>query len=285
MIPPRELALSQARIHRARDNIKEFSEILDQYLTRCPGDLIVDIDEQGRGTIRVVRREPIPVQLPILLGEALQNLRAGLDNCLYAVAILDSGENPPPGATRLQWPITVTPKEWKDSKGRIQHLSLHLITALHRIQPFQAQNPDWNSLRILHDLARVDRHRAPHELVMWLRAVRGTFDPQIIHDPTVKEGPVSEDGVIATFTKTGPDELSPAMLDLEVELEIDVREVELVPHLKTGKPARPWGPLDNRLKAACKAVEQYTEEMVAITQDPSLFLDDEEYEQTLLRDS
>jgi hypothetical protein len=131
-----ELAMSRARIARARANISEFAEGLAQYLDRRPAEVIVDINELGQGTIRVARREPIPVQLPILLGEALQNLRAGLDNCLYAVAIIDSGMNPPPGATKLQWPIAVKPKEWTENKKRLQHLSPHLVTALHRIQPF-----------------------------------------------------------------------------------------------------------------------------------------------------
>lgn len=272
-----ELALSRARITRAQDNINEFSEVLARYLDRRPAELKVDIDEQGQGTIRVARQESIPVQLPILLGEALQNLRAGLDNCLYAVAIIDSGVNPPPGASKLQWPIAVTSKEWTENKKRLQHLSPHLVKALHRIQPFQAKNPGLNCLRILHDLARIDRHRAPHELAMWLETVKGSFSKDAIRDLTVREGPIDEGGIIVTFNKVGPEELSPALLDLNVELDIDVQEVELVPSLTAGKPARPWGSLDNRLKAMCRAAEEYAEGLVVIAQNPSALLDDDEY--------
>lgn len=111
-----ELAMSRARIKRARDNINEFGETLSRYLDQRPAEISINVSQDGQGTVRVVRHEPIPVELSILLGEALQNLRAGLDNFLYAVAIIDSGENPPPGAVKLQWPIAVTPKEWKDNK-------------------------------------------------------------------------------------------------------------------------------------------------------------------------
>ena len=40
-------------------------------------------------------------------------------------------------------------------------MSPHLIEALHRIQPFQAEWPEWNCLRILHDLARqwLEQHK------------------------------------------------------------------------------------------------------------------------------
>jgi hypothetical protein len=176
---PREAAArtftAQARIGRAQDNIKEFAQLLGKYLEGRPSRIRVDIDAQGHGSIRVERREPIPDQLSILLGEALQNLRAGFDNCLYAVAIIDSGTKPPPGASRLQWPIALSPKEWTGSKKRLQHLSPHLIEALHRIQPFQAENPGWNCLRILHDLARIDRHRAAHELAMRPEKVKGNL--------------------------------------------------------------------------------------------------------------
>lgn len=238
-----ELRMSRARIKRAKDNIKEFGEVLRAYLERRPTELSVDVDERGEGTLRVVRREPLPVELPILLGEALQNLRAGLDNCLYSVAIMDSGMNPPPGATKLQWPIAMTPKEWIENTKRLQHLSPHLITALHRIQPFQVESPGWNCLYILHDLARIDRHRSPHELAMWPESIKGTFSKEAIRDVAVKEGPVDDEGIVVTFNKVGSEELSPALLDFDVVLSIDVGDVELVPHPRTGKPVRPWGGL------------------------------------------
>lgn len=271
----RELAMSRARIKRAQDNIKDFAEVLQEYIGGRPADLAVDLNELGQGSLRAVRREPIPIELPILLGEALQNLRAGLDNCLYAVAIIDSGMNPPPGAAKLQWPIAVTPKEWGENKKRLQHLSPHLIAALHRIQPFQAEWPEWNCLRILHDLARLDRHRSPHELGMWLEEVKGTYDKEAIRDLAVMEGPVGDDGIVVTFTKVSPEELSPQMLSLHIVLGVDVQGLELSPHPDTGKPSRPWGPLDNRLRGMCKAAEEYAEGLLDMAQNPDAWQDDE----------
>lgn len=266
--------MSRARISRAQDNIKEFAKVLDDYLERHPSIIHVDINSQGLGIIRVERREPIPDELPILLGEALHNLRAGLDNCLYAVAIIDAGENPPPNGTQLQWPIALTPKEWAANAKRLKHLSPHLIEALHRIQPFQAESPEWNCLRILHDLARIDRHRVPHELAMWPEKVKGTYDKTVIHDLKVNMGPLNDEGIVVTFTKIGQAELTPELLDLDFEFDLDVRDVEVVPHVTTGRPSRPWGSLDNRLKAMCMAAEDYAEGLVALAQDPELARND-----------
>lgn len=270
-----ELAKSRARINRARDNINEFGKTLSQYLDQHPAKISVNVGQYGQGTVKVVRHEPIPVELSILLGEALQNLRGGLDNCLYAVAIIDSGENPPPGAEKLQWPIAVTPKEWRDNRGRLKYLSPHLVTVLHRIQPFQADRPELNCLQILHDLARIDRHRAAHELAMWPETVKGTFDKKVIRNLKINEGPLSDEGIVVTFTQVGSDELSPALIDLQFEFDIDVRDVELVPSGKTGRPSRPWGSLDNRLKAMCLAAEEYAEGLVEIAQNQDLLLPDE----------
>ncbi len=84
----------------------------------------------------------------------------------------------------------------------------------------------------------------------------------------MKEGAVNDEGIVVTFTKVRPEELIPGMLNLDVVLGIDVRGLELAPHPSTGKPSRPWGSLDNRLKGICKAAEQYAEGLVAMAQNP-----------------
>ncbi|MGP5073760.1 hypothetical protein [Arthrobacter rhombi] len=267
-----ELAKAWARISRARDNINELGRVLGQYLDQRPAHIMVDIDKHGRGKVFVDRHEPIPIELTIFLGEALHNLRAGLDNYLYAIAIIDSGVNPPPRATALQWPIALTPTEWDRNEKRLRQLSPHLIKALHRIQPFQAENPGWNCLRLLHDLARVDRHRTPHDLAMWLETVKASFNQHAIHDLEVREGPVDDGGVVATFTKVGSEKLSPALLDVNITLDIDVKDLELPPHPETGLPTRPWGSLDTRLRAMCQAAGEYAEGLVEIARNPSLLL-------------
>jgi len=185
--------------------------------------------------------------------------------------------NPPPGASKLQWPIAVTPKEWMQGRKRLQHLSPHLLTAIYRIQPFQAESPGWNCLHILHDLARLDRHRAPHELAMWPEKVKGSFRRDAIHDLVVNQGPVTDDVAMVTFTKIGPEELSPEILDLDFEFGIDVRDVELAPHPETGQPTRPWGSLDKRLHAMRLATEEYAEGLLAIAENPDILLSDDEY--------
>lgn len=65
------------------------------------------------------------------------------------------------------------------------------------------------------------------------------------------------------------------MLNLNVVLGIDVQGLGLSPHPSTGKPSRPWGPLDNRLRGMCKAVEECAEGLWDMPQNPAAWLDDE----------
>jgi hypothetical protein len=92
----------------------------------------------------------------------LYELRATLDNCLYEVAIIHSAQNPPPGASQLQFPIYRKPADWGHNMYRLKHLSDENRQKLERIQPHQAQGPDLNCPRMPNDLARIDRHRSMH---------------------------------------------------------------------------------------------------------------------------
>ena len=45
--------------------------------------------------------------------------------------------------------------------------------------------------------------------------------------------------------------------------------LEMAPHIKTGAISRPWGSLDNRLKAMCVAVQDYADGLVEIAHSPN----------------
>lgn len=100
--------------------------------------------------------------------------------------------------------------------------------------------------------------------------VNGTYDKDTIRDLKINDGPLDDDGIVVTFTKLGDDELTPKMLDLQFEFDIDVHDIEAAPHPVTGKPSRPWGSLDNRLKMICIAVEDYAEGLVELARNPEL---------------
>lgn len=258
-----EIRLLNARVDRAKQHFEAFGHTWAEYLAARPHSLEHAVEEDGIVVLRLSRRTPLPVELSLLFGEFLYELRAALDNCLYAAAVLVSGENPPPSATRLEWPVRLTPKEWKDQSKRYQDLPLEIVEALEAIQPYQAELPGWNSLGILHDLARVDRHRSPHGLGLYLAHLRLAFDPSVIKIIDCGRPRFVHQGDEVVRLRVGHDvELSPGNFDLKMEFEVDVTDVPEVLG-PSGSLGRPWGPLHMRMRALINAVDEYITALIA----------------------
>jgi len=263
-----EAGFHYARLDRATELYERFGQVWADYLEQRPHRLTMQTDHGGCTRIRVERLTPIPLQLSLLLGEYLYELRAALDNCLYAVAVIDSGQSPPPNGDLLEWPIYLTPKKWKDNQRRFAALSPELRDALEGIQPYQAATPGWNCLRILHDLARTDRHRALHLVTLHATYGNAMIDRTLIADFEGHTGVVGLDGVVATFRHLDPQrELTPENFDFNVEFEVELAEIAEAPHPGSGKASRPWGGLDKRLQALHKAVFEYVAGLEAMAKN------------------
>jgi hypothetical protein len=265
VVDPPELAHFRARLDRARGHFAHFGTLWAGYLETRPHRMTVETSTDGSATIRVVRDLPVPNDLPLVLGEFLYQLRAALDNCLYAVAVIDSGQNPPPNATLLEWPICSSPERWSGQARRLGALSEEIRNSLETIQPYQAQRPDWNCLRILHDLARTDRHRALHLVTTYNSYGNAMVDLERITDFRPRIGVIDDEAVIATFQWIGADRtLTPDIFDMNVEFEVEIAGTEESSHPDGGVPQRPWGGLDKRLRALHMAVTDYTFGLVQI---------------------
>lgn len=155
--------LAFARHDRARGKRLEFGECWAEYISVHPWDIDVRSVDPCRLEILAVMREPAPVELALIFSEWLAVLRAALDNALYALAAAASGQNPPPQAERIQYPICSTPEEFKRQAKRLAMLPQHVVVALEKSQPYQSPHgPESNLTYWIHELARKDRHRSLH---------------------------------------------------------------------------------------------------------------------------
>lgn len=257
-----EIRLLTARLNRARTHYVDFAELWEDYLASRPHSITHELLTDGTVAIRLDRVAPIPAELSIVLGEFLYEMRAALDNCLYAAAVITSGENPPPGAERLEWPIRSDHSQWKSQASRYQHLPDELIDVLEAIQPYNAELPAWNCLAILHDLARVDRHRSPRPLALFLVRTEMRAQPGMVEAIDIACNRVINPGeVLARLRIADGHVLSPTDFDFNVEFEVDVADIEPSEGPK-GLHVRPWGSLAHRLQSVHRAVTEYCDALL-----------------------
>lgn len=255
---PQEVDVVGARLDRSVEHFGAFRDAWAAHLDTIPHTVGVEVDDDGRGRIVFTRLREPPAKLSLILGEFLYELRAALDNALYAVAMIDSGESPPPKASALEWPICADERAWKSHRDRrLGALSAEIQDALHAIQPFQAQLPSWNCLRILNDMARTDRHRAVHFVTSFASNGWLQHDMNLVKDLQVFPGPVAPDGTLATFRWLGDFPINPDYLDGGTEFDVEVAGVELGPGPDGDEDVRPWRTLEGRLRALHRAVTEY----------------------------
>jgi len=170
----------------------------------------------GTGSIRVSPTyESFPDQFSLELGEMLYQFRAALDSSVYAAAIVETKQDPPPDEEHLEFPICADRRHFEKSGRKIAPLSDELKSFVKSVQPCYApplkegeEVFNFNRcLGILNDWARMDRHRQLHVIGSWasnvspmLRVPPGVTPTEI----NVFEGGLLEhNNEIATFRLDG----------------------------------------------------------------------------------
>lgn len=225
--------LAFARHDRAAGKRREFAECWTEYISVHPWDIDVRNVDPSRLEILAVMRQPAPVELALIFSEWLAALRAALDNALYALAAATSGQNPPPQADRIQYPICSTPEEFRKQAKRLSTLPQHVVEALEKSQPYQSPyGPKSNLTYWIHELARKDRHRSLHLALGRTDEHRIRVVPPpgvtIQFDETVRPySHIEGELVVGRFTASQP--IQPR------EIRADLRGVVIAPEIGRGR--------------------------------------------------
>jgi hypothetical protein len=163
-----------------------------------PYDFRVDLDGDGGQVVVERRAEPaaeaeILKRVERLLGTYLDHVRAALNCLTYQIALSDVRESPELVADVVEFPIFNDPKTFR-KYNRVKKLSHENRRRFESVQPYDA---NFNGLWILHELARVHRHRLLHTLGM------GTVHENTgltIDGGTLTEFEVLHDGVLEDET-------------------------------------------------------------------------------------
>jgi len=212
-----EFSVSRRRVSRAIDHHEALAALWNSLPSEELCSFWPRIDPDGNGSIRAINVKPIPDEFSLRLGEMLYQLRSALDACIYQATVYGPEPITLQNESSLEFPITNDPKEFvKLAKRRLWGLPAELIIGIESVQPYNtpanlpaeklvAKNS--RCLGILHDLARIDRHRKLHivgsaplqfEPVFTLPAAVSVKDVRITADKLL-----TEQSEIATFKLVG----------------------------------------------------------------------------------
>jgi len=126
-----------ARLGHAGSKQAEFALAWAGYIEAHPLEVALDqvADDTFEMTVRT--REATPVSL-LAFGDWLTALRSALDNALYAWAATLSGQDPPPDAGRLQFPIATTATDFGEQARRLRSLPADVVAKLEKAQPYHS---------------------------------------------------------------------------------------------------------------------------------------------------
>jgi len=155
----KSLELIHNKIVRAEEHQYALCLELVEYFKSNPGKIV----RQPQGSPdkyvgRVETKIPIPVRVPYIVGDCLQNTRSALDYLVRELVLI--ANNKP--TDHEMFPICDTAKGFKEAvmRGQLDSIPAAASKLIEKLQPYHL-GQDWEkaSLRVLNDLCNVNKHR------------------------------------------------------------------------------------------------------------------------------
>jgi len=145
------------KIKRAYEHISAFGEQLRAFLEGRPYKVGAKRDPETRKLIYYVESaEPVPDCLPLIAGDAIQNLLSALDHLAYQLVCSDTGDNPP-NPRGIYFPIADDAAKYEASKrGRMQGARQQTFDAVDALKPYKGGD---DRLWTLQRLNNIEKHR------------------------------------------------------------------------------------------------------------------------------
>jgi hypothetical protein len=157
---PDQLSSVGAKIQRSTQHFKTLNREITEYLDSGAYEAVHSFDQKERlHTFRLEVRHELPMQIRLLTGEVLFQLRSALDNLAWQLALL-SGQAP---SEYTEFPIFSSRAAYvKKKKRKIGSMPVEAQAIVDEVQPYHANRPEDEALWVLHRLTNEDKHRLPH---------------------------------------------------------------------------------------------------------------------------
>jgi len=216
MIGP-EFASCFLKIGRAEEHFNRVKAELTAWKNTNPYVVTRKRDTDGtRHSLVVDISKPPPLDhWALLTGDCVHNLRSALDSAVYALAVKESGSNPPPNFDALQFPITDAPKKFAGQvKRRLTLLSTQAQARIERAQPYNRRHRELPPLLwLLGEFDNIDKHRLLNVVVANMGEGKFSFEASsriVVPAPVIPArvsfhvGPIESGTECAYFTLRTP---------------------------------------------------------------------------------
>ena len=144
-------ALIEAKLARATKAQKELVELCTAFTRSEPVRFGPGVDENGAPAYCVTAIKETPLEIPVVLGEILGNMRSLLDNLIWHL-IVANGQDP----ANSSFPISKSESVYNEARKKLK-ASAGVLAALDNLKPYDGGNqPLWQ----LHQLDIRGKHRA-----------------------------------------------------------------------------------------------------------------------------
>lgn len=165
----------QVKLERADEHLRSFQNEVDRFASEKPFALHV-VAPYGTAEVADVEwvRHP-PARWGAIVGDCVHNLRSVLDHIVWDLSGGETGRAP----NLAEFPIFRDEgrffdrtKSGEPARGsglwKIQGIAnANARTFIRRLQPYTASEPTEHPLWVIHELDRLDKHRALHAVVGW----------------------------------------------------------------------------------------------------------------------
>ncbi len=187
-----------ARVRRAEMHLKSLETLLNRFRKSDAYELVTQLDPDTSPREIVITgrilKQPPSQRASLLIGDIVNQLRASLDNLVWALSVRHSGPAPghpiPRGNPwrRVAFPVVLSKDDWKGvSTNALRYVEPGLLTRFYRLQPFyrRKKQPLRDPLAVLDELWNTDKHRRPHltQVFVGLEDVLSTYPRTIISQP------------------------------------------------------------------------------------------------------
>ena len=151
------------KLYRVEEHIQEIQSCVDTYSAKYPHTLFVDANRET--TFNVTATEAIDVS--VLIGECVYQMRSVLDHLAFALVQKNPSINSisPGWEGNCQFPTWLTdsgktpPLPYNVFEHTMPGISKPAFAFIESIQPYYGIGTTNNSLGLLNNLAKIDRHR------------------------------------------------------------------------------------------------------------------------------